>query len=69
MEQEGLAETAIVYNAAISACQRGLQPQVAMDVFRRMEKQGIVPTGVTFRYVTLPKECLWTLMCFLTIYL
>ena len=34
-EREGVGRTAIAYNAAISACEKGMVPQKACEVFQR----------------------------------
>src|SRR3569623_1516920 len=39
MEKEGLTRTAISYNAAISACEKGMVPQKACEVFQRMKRE------------------------------
>lgn len=48
MEREGFPRTAIAYNAAISACEKGMVPAKALDVFNRMKREGIVPSVVTY---------------------
>lgn len=47
-KNEGLNKTAIAYNAAISACEKGLVPNKAVQVFDQMKEDGIMPTVVTF---------------------
>jgi len=48
MKKDGLAQTAIAYNAAISACEKGLVPNKAVQVFEQMKKEGVMPTVVTY---------------------
>lgn len=40
--------TAIAYNAAISACEKGLNPSKALEIFDEMKREGVRPTVVTF---------------------
>ena len=48
MEREGVGRSTIAYNAAISACEKGMVPNRACDVFRRMKKAGIKPSVVSY---------------------
>ncbi|EJK73152.1 hypothetical protein THAOC_05237, partial [Thalassiosira oceanica] len=36
------------YNAAISACEKGLNPKMALEIFDEMKREGVRPTVVTF---------------------
>jgi pentatricopeptide repeat protein len=47
-KREGAGQTAIAYNAAISACEKGLVPHKALEIFDQMKREGIRPTVVTY---------------------
>ncbi len=47
-KKEGAGQTAIAYNAAISACEKGLVPHKALEIFEQMKKEGVKPTVVTY---------------------
>ena len=36
------------YNAVISACEKGKQPERALEVFQAMQRQGVVPNVITY---------------------
>jgi pentatricopeptide repeat domain-containing protein 1 len=48
MKVSGVDQTAIAYNAAISACEKGLVPQRALQLFDQMKREGVMPTAVTY---------------------
>ncbi|KAL7504245.1 hypothetical protein ACHAXN_001929 [Cyclotella atomus] len=48
MKKNGIMPTAIAYNAAISACEKGLNPSKALEIFDEMKREGVRPTVVTF---------------------
>ena len=43
MVQQGVVPNAITYNALISACEKGKQPEQSPSVFAAMEQQAVVP--------------------------
>ena len=43
MRQQGVVPDTITYNALISACEKGKQPEQALEHFEAMKRQGIVP--------------------------
>lgn len=47
-KKEGTGQTAIAYNAAISACEKGLVPHKALEIFEQMKREGVRPTVVTY---------------------
>ena len=47
-KREGAGQTAIAYNAAISACEKGLVPHKALEIFDQMKREGVQPTVVTY---------------------
>ena len=47
-KKEGAGQTAIAYNAAISACEKGLVPHKALEIFEQMKREGVKPTVVTY---------------------
>ena len=38
----------ITYSALISACEKGRQPEQALEVFKVMSWQGVVPNVITY---------------------
>ena len=36
----------VTYNALISACEKGKQPEQAMEVFKAMRQQGVAPNVI-----------------------
>ena len=38
----------IIYNALISACDKGKQPESALEVFKAMQQQGVVPNIISY---------------------
>ena len=47
-KREGAGQTAIAYHAAISACEKGLVPHKALEIFYQMKREGVQPTVVTY---------------------
>lgn len=48
MKKDGIQRTAIAYNAAISACEKGLNPSKALEIFEQMKAEGVKPTVITY---------------------
>ena len=48
MQQQGLVTKAIIYNALISACGKGKQPEQALHVSEAMQQQGLAPISITY---------------------
>jgi pentatricopeptide repeat domain-containing protein 1 len=48
MERQGVMPNVITYNALISACEKGKQPERALEVFEAMQRQGVVPGVITY---------------------
>ena len=46
MQRQGVVPDVITYNALISACEKGKQPERALQLFEAM-KQGLVPKVIT----------------------
>ena len=46
--QQGLVPNEITYNALISACEKGKQPEQALKVFEALMQQGVVPNEITY---------------------
>ena len=42
-----MALDVVTYNALISACQKGKQPERALEVFEAMQRQGVVSNVIT----------------------
>ena len=38
----------ITYNALISTCQKGKQPERVLELFETMKRQGVVPEVITY---------------------
>jgi len=38
----------ITYGALISACEKGVQPERALEVFETMQRQGLTPSVITY---------------------
>ena len=47
MKQQGMLSDVITYNALISACEKGNQPQQALQLFEAMRQQGMLPDVIT----------------------
>ncbi len=48
MHQQVIVPNVITYNALISACAKGKQPERAMEIFSKMQQQDIVPIVITY---------------------
>ena len=48
MQRQGVVPDVISYNAVISACEKGKQPERAMRIFEATQQQGVVPNIVTY---------------------
>ena len=38
----------VTYSALISACEKGKQPEQALELFEAMKQQGVVPDVITY---------------------
>ena len=48
MHKQSVASNAITFNALISACGKGKQPERALKVFEAVVQQSVVPTTTTY---------------------
>ena len=48
MQRQGVVSNEVPYNALISACEKGKQPEQALEVFRELLWQSLVPDEVTY---------------------
>ena len=48
MKQQGMVPNVITYSALISACEKGKQPERALELFEAMKRQGVVPNVITY---------------------
>ena len=48
METLGVEPDVITYSAAISACEKGRQSEMALELLERMKRAGIPPTVITY---------------------
>ena len=48
MQQQGVLPDAITYSALISACEKGKQPGLGLQVFETMQQQGVVPDAIIY---------------------
>ena len=48
MQQEGAIPNVITYSTLISACEKGKQPERALEVFQAMQEQGVMPDVITY---------------------
>jgi len=48
MQQTGILPNAVSYNALISACKEGKQPEPAQEVLETMREHAILPNVVTY---------------------
>ena len=48
MQRQGVVPTTITYSALISACEKGPQPERALDVFEVMQRQDVVPDVIIY---------------------
>ena len=46
--KQGVVPNAITYNALIGACEKGKQPEPALNVFETLVQQGVVPNAITY---------------------
>ena len=44
----------ITYHALISASEKGLQPERALEVFYAMQQQGVMPDVITYNALSVP---------------
>ena len=49
----------ITYSVVISACEKGKQPEWALEVFQAMQRQGMVPNVITYSAVISACEKCW----------
>ena len=49
MQRQGLVPSAITYDALISACEKGKQPERALELFEAMQRQGVVADKITYK--------------------
>ena len=48
MNRQGMVRDVIIYSALISACEKGKQPERALELFEAMKRQGVVPDVITY---------------------
>ena len=48
MQREGLELSMISYSAAISACEKGKQPDKALELLEDMQRKGLEPDKITY---------------------
>jgi pentatricopeptide repeat protein len=48
MQRQGVLPDVITYSALISACEKGKQPERALELFEAMQRQGVVPDVITY---------------------
>ena len=48
MSQQGVVPEVITYNALISACEKGTQPERALKLLDTMKQEGVVPGVITY---------------------
>ena len=48
MKWQGVVPNVITYSALISACEKGKQPERALELFEAMKRQGVVPDVITY---------------------
>jgi pentatricopeptide repeat protein len=48
MQRYGVVPDVITYSALISACEKGRQPERALELFEAMQRQGVVPDVITY---------------------
>ena len=51
MQQKGVVPTIFTYSALISDCEKGKQPERALEVFQAMQRQGVVPDVIKYSAV------------------
>ena len=47
MQLRDLLPNVITFNAAISACEKGQQPQQALDLLQELQLRGLLPNVIT----------------------
>jgi pentatricopeptide repeat protein len=45
MQRQGVVPNVITFNALISACEKGQEPERALELFEAMQRQGVVPVS------------------------
>ena len=55
MSWQAVVPGVITYSALINACEKGKQPERALEVFEAVKRQGVVPNTIT--YSTLISAC------------
>ena len=48
MQRQGKVPEIITYNALISVCEKGKQPERALEMFQALQRQGMVPDIITY---------------------
>ena len=48
MKQQDMLPNVITYSALISACEKGKQPERALELFAAMKQQGVVPNVIAY---------------------
>ena len=48
LQLSGLQRTAVTYDAAISACEKGQQPQLALHMVQELQLRGLLRTVITY---------------------
>merc|ERR1712226_930698 len=49
VQRHALAPDVITYSAAISACEKGKQPQTAMSLLASMQRHGLTPNAIAYK--------------------
>ena len=58
MPQQGVMHIAFTYNVLISACEKGKQPEPALEVIAAVEQQGMATQAITYNSLIEPLEAL-----------
>ena len=48
MVQQGVVPDSVTYNALISSCEKGKQPERALQIFAATQLQGMMPDKITY---------------------
>ena len=48
MQRHSIVPDLISYNALISACEKGKQPEQAMEMFHAMQRHSVVPNLISY---------------------
>jgi len=48
MQRQDVVPNVITYSASISACEKGKQPQFAVEMLHAMQRQDVVPDIITY---------------------